>query len=96
MHIFLHAPQLMVHTNFVCCIYGRILLHAANVYGKCGFQSGSCVLRGLFCFSSALCVGCVNGTNDVASVWAPCCAGVVACPMLEVLWRVLCLFALMR
>ena len=47
-------------------------------------------------FFSALCVGCVNGTNDVVSVWAPCCAGVVACPMPEVLWRVLCLFALMR
>ena len=34
----LHAPQLMVHTIFVCCICGRILLYAANDYEKCGFQ----------------------------------------------------------
>ena len=61
-----------------------------------GFSEDRVCGDGCFGFLFALCVGCVNCANDVASVWAPCCAGVVACPMPEDLWRVLCLFALMR
>ena len=64
--------------------------------GNVVFSKDRVCVASVVLFFFALCVGCVNGTNDVASVWAPCCAVVVACPMPEVLWRVLCLFVLMR
>ena len=47
---FLHAPQLIAHTIFVCCIYGKILLYASEVMRMVVFARPPAA----FCFSPVL------------------------------------------